>query len=258
MTDNQYYNLLRDSQNNLRDLIELQRYNLEIIDRVTSNRRTNRRIPPRSSRLNNQFSPFYYSWFINQNERQNNIQRNGLSREQINNLTTTDNFENISNPLQITECPITQTEFTNNMIVTRINCCNHIFCKDSLITWLGGHNTCPVCRINILDSNNQNNDNNNNNNNNNDNNNDDNNNDDDDNNNDDDDNITDNTTNINTTNNLDNNFSFYTGTIYDNYMYNNGRRIPLNNTTFTDNLLNSFIQNLNQTHLNQENNNSNQ
>ena len=63
MTDNQYYNLLRDSQNNLRDLIELQRYNLEIIDRVTNNRRINSRIPlrsSRSSRLNNNFTPFYY------------------------------------------------------------------------------------------------------------------------------------------------------------------------------------------------------
>ena len=125
MTDNQYYNLLRDSQNNLRDLIELQRYNLEIMDRITSNRRTNIRIPPRR---NNNFSPFYYSWFFNPWERQNNnIPINGLTTEQIDNLTTSDNFENISNPLQITECPITQTEFTNDMNVIRINCCNHIF-----------------------------------------------------------------------------------------------------------------------------------
>ena len=244
MTDNQYYNLLRDSQNNLRELIELQRYNLEIIDRVTNNRRINSRIPPRSfrsSRLNNNFTPFYYSWFINPWERQNNnVQRSGLTTEQIDNLTTSDNFENISNPLEITECPITQTEFTNDMNVIRINCCNHIFCRDSLLTWLTNHNTCPVCRINILESNNENNDinddDNENNNNNNDNN-----------------NITDNTTNT-----PDNNFSFYTGTIYDNYMYNNGIRTPINNTTFTDNLVNSFIQNLNQTHLNRQNNNSNQ
>ena len=255
MTDNQYYNLLRDSQNNLRDLIELQRYNLEIIDRITSNRTTNIRTPPRR---NNNFSPFYYSWFINPWERQNNnIPINGLTTEQIDNLTTSDNFENISNPLEITECPITQTEFTNNMVVTRINCCNHIFCRDSLITWLRGHNTCPVCRINLLNTNDQNtNDDNEENDNNNDNNN---------------DNITDNTNNNITdntsndrTNNQGNNFSFYTGTIYDNYMYNNGMRIPFNNnTTFTDNLLNSFIQNLNQrhsnqTHLNRQNNNSNQ
>ena len=41
-------------------------------------------------------------------------------------------------------------------------------------------------------------------------------------------------------------------------MYNNGIRTPINNTTFTDNLVNSFIQNLNQTHLNRQNNNSNQ
>ena len=104
MTDNQYYNLLRDSQNNLRDLIELQRYNLEIIDRVTNNRRINSRIPPRSSRssrLNNNFTPFYYSWFINPWDRQNNIQRNGLTREQIDNLTTSDNFENIPGPRRI-------------------------------------------------------------------------------------------------------------------------------------------------------------
>ena len=253
MSNNQYYYLLRDSQNNLRELIELQRYNLEIIDRFTNNRRLNNRSP---RRLNSSFSPFYYSWFNTNDMRQNNnTQMNGLTQEQINNLTTSDSFENISNPLEITECPITQTEFTNNMTVTRINCCNHIFSRDSLLTWLANHNTCPVCRTNITNNNQQNDDENNVQENNNTN-----------------DNTTDNTTD-NTNNIQDNNFSFYTSTIYDNNIYNNGRRFPLNNTTFSDNLLNSFTQhfnrlyppitrdqnnNTNQLNTNEENNNTNQ
>ncbi len=239
MSNNQYYYLLRDSQSNLRELIEIQRYNLEIIDRLSTNRRLNNRSP---RRLNSAFSPFYYSWLNTNDMRQNNnTQMNGLTQEQINNLTTSDSFENISNPLEITECPITQTEFTNNMTVTRINCCNHIFCRDSLLTWLANHNTCPVCRTNIINNNQQN---------------DDENNVQENNNNNTTDNVTDNTNNI-----QDNNFSFYTSTLYDNNIYSNSRRFPLNNTTFSDNLLNSFTQHFNQLYppiRNEQNNNTNQ
>ena len=83
---------------------------------------------------------------------------------------TLDDFENLSNvnmrdlvkistakinycciavPLNDT-CPITQEEFTNNDEVTIIKNCGHIFKTRAINNWLFEHQTCPVCRHNIL------------------------------------------------------------------------------------------------------------
>ena len=55
----------------------------------------------------------------------------------------------IAVPLNDT-CPITQEEFTNSDEVTIIKNCGHIFKTRAINNWLYQHQTCPVCRHNIL------------------------------------------------------------------------------------------------------------
>jgi hypothetical protein len=59
------------------------------------------------------------------------------------------NYCCIAAPLNDT-CPITQEEFTNNDQVTIIKNCGHIFKTHAIKNWLYEHQTCPVCRYNIL------------------------------------------------------------------------------------------------------------
>jgi hypothetical protein len=59
------------------------------------------------------------------------------------------NYSCIAVPLNDT-CPITQEEFTNNDEVTIIKNCGHIFKTRAINNWLFEHQTCPVCRHNIL------------------------------------------------------------------------------------------------------------
>ena len=46
-------------------------------------------------------------------------------------------------------CPITRTNFENNDDILKIIHCNHIFKKESLLTWFQTKQTCPICRYNI-------------------------------------------------------------------------------------------------------------
>lgn len=59
------------------------------------------------------------------------------------------NYCCIAVPLNDT-CPITQEEFLNNDQVTIIKNCGHIFKTHAIKSWLYQHQTCPVCRYNIL------------------------------------------------------------------------------------------------------------
>ena len=232
----QIYQLLRASQDDLRVLLDTHRYQLDVINNYLNNNNnfnqpidntntnTNRR--NRSSRLYDRTPTMLYQiWGQNLNNTMNSRNRNrsGLTNEQLQQYTTRDIYSNIENPLNITECPISQQEFEENTQVIRINCCNHIFTQNSLTTWLSNHNTCPVCRCNIVTNSNTNNDNDDN---------DDNNNDNNDNNNDNN-NIYNNNTNINNTDNTDNtntnntnnrtNFTYYAYTqpLYNNQSLNN-------------------------------------
>jgi hypothetical protein len=47
-------------------------------------------------------------------------------------------------------CPITQEEFSSNEEVTIIKNCGHIFKNQAIKNWLIQHQTCPICRHNIL------------------------------------------------------------------------------------------------------------
>ena len=46
-------------------------------------------------------------------------------------------------------CPIARTNFENNDNILKIIHCNHIFKKESLLTWFQTKQTCPICRHNI-------------------------------------------------------------------------------------------------------------
>jgi hypothetical protein len=47
-------------------------------------------------------------------------------------------------------CSISHTDIVNGDIVCEINACHHFFKYTELMTWLSNHNTCPVCRCNVM------------------------------------------------------------------------------------------------------------
>ncbi len=49
-----------------------------------------------------------------------------------------------------TRCPISFEDFCVGERVCKINTCGHIFKREPLYQWLNNHNTCPVCRANVL------------------------------------------------------------------------------------------------------------
>ena len=55
----------------------------------------------------------------------------------------------IADPVNDT-CPITQEEFSSNDQVTIVKNCGHIFKTQAIEDWLYQHQTCPICRHNIL------------------------------------------------------------------------------------------------------------
>ena len=163
-TNNNLYNLIRNSQNNFRDLIDIYCYQLDTINRYATLNENNRpfsyysRNNRRYTRFNNNDNAFLYRYFVNTTPFNSNINgttNNGLTNEQIEQNTTSNTYNNIDNPLSITQCPISHQEFDNNTNVIRINNCNHIFVRNSLLTWLTTHRTCPVCRCNIITNNNE-------------------------------------------------------------------------------------------------------
>ena len=61
--------------------------------------------------------------------------------------TVTRKYQDIStNQLM---CPIARTNFEDNDDILQIIHCNHIFKKESLLTWFETKQTCPICRHNI-------------------------------------------------------------------------------------------------------------
>ena len=68
----------------------------------------------------------------------------------LNNSITIENYSDIENPLNDT-CTITHDTFNPDDEVACLNHCKHIFKFQPLFNWLNQHQTCPVCRHNILD-----------------------------------------------------------------------------------------------------------
>ena len=113
----------------------------------------------------------YNNYLNNNNNTNNNTNNNNNTRQETYLLNyTLEDFENLSNvnvkalikictakltysciavPLNDT-CPITQEEFSSNDQVTIIKNCGHIFKTQAIKDWLKQHQTCPICRYNIL------------------------------------------------------------------------------------------------------------
>ena len=80
------------------------------------------------------------------------IPNNPLSTTDFLRETTHDTWNNIRTLLNLpenTRCAITQEQFNNNDIVSRIYHCGHVFNRDALVRWFERDSRCPICRYNL-------------------------------------------------------------------------------------------------------------
>ena len=87
-----------------------------------------------------------------QQQQQQQQQQRGLNYDVIQQQTNIVPYCTITNPLN-DMCPISQIQFNLIDCVMQINICKHNFNPYSLIRWLDANSTCPMCRQNIHDSN---------------------------------------------------------------------------------------------------------
>ena len=52
-------------------------------------------------------------------------------------------------PPGTTRCPITMENFNSESQILRINHCGHYFSQDAILRWFRNHVSCPVCRHDI-------------------------------------------------------------------------------------------------------------
>ena len=149
-------------------MIETQRQTIELIQREQYNRNYHRERNRYWNNTHSNINPWMYIWpshnnhqrrntnrgFMNQNNDNNTNPNNNNIQEQIENATTSGQFSEVENPLNISECPISQVEFQPNTMVSRFNVCNHMFCQSSINTWLQNNQTCPVCRGQVIQNDN--------------------------------------------------------------------------------------------------------
>ena len=121
-------------------------------------RRANRGVwnlrPTQESRRTN-FQPFFFSG-TTQNILNNSLYDRGpnnpLHTSDFLRETTHDTWDNIRLLLNLPEnsrCAITQEQFTENEIVSRIYHCGHVFNHDALLRWFERDTRCPICRYNL-------------------------------------------------------------------------------------------------------------
>ena len=67
---------------------------------------------------------------------------------QIRNATRNIVFSEIINPVN-ERCPISLEPFTNDMLVTQILYCRHLFTQNNFTEWFNSNVRCPVCRYDI-------------------------------------------------------------------------------------------------------------
>jgi hypothetical protein len=72
-----------------------------------------------------------------------------MTLQQITNTTSLDLAANTMTPADSSTCAICHGDFNPQQIVRRINFCRHVFHQNCIDTWLGDHNTCPVCRYDL-------------------------------------------------------------------------------------------------------------
>ena len=105
----------------------------------TNNTNTN------NTNTNNTQNAYLLSYTLEDYENLSNVNIRALIKV----CTAKINYCCIAVPLNDT-CPITQDEFSSNDQVTIIKHCGHIFKTHAIKNWLHQHQTCPVCRFNIL------------------------------------------------------------------------------------------------------------
>jgi hypothetical protein len=75
------------------------------------------------------------------------------SLSQINNSTSAVIWNDISNNPGVS--PIDRTQFTCSDRLIKINHCGHIFKKNNLLKWFERNSSCPICRHDIMSTNNR-------------------------------------------------------------------------------------------------------
>jgi len=140
-TINTMVNILLQQERNVNNLINSSRERNREMRRntISNNRNTisrNRDILQRS-----------FNTFSTQSNNRNSIRQNRIN--QGINYTV---YNNISNPMN-NYCPISHEDFTADDNVIQIRGCGHIFNESNLLQWLNHNSTCPVCRYDILNTN---------------------------------------------------------------------------------------------------------
>jgi hypothetical protein len=80
------------------------------------------------------------------------VQR-GLSLNELLSNTSLSLYTEVDGSLENDNCSICTEEYENNDIQRKINQCNHKFHSRCLENWVTNHNTCPLCRVNIVNQN---------------------------------------------------------------------------------------------------------
>lgn len=76
----------------------------------------------------------------------------GLTDEEYQRITQTITYDASIN-IDDSRCPITLQNFNQGQEVAQIRNCQHTFSPSALRQWFNSHQTCPVCRNNVLSSN---------------------------------------------------------------------------------------------------------
>jgi hypothetical protein len=69
------------------------------------------------------------------------------------NSTTTLFYSDLSGNTTCTRCAISRDDFLPNDLILKIDHCNHIFKKESLLSWFENSSKCPICRHDIRTNN---------------------------------------------------------------------------------------------------------
>ena len=103
-----------------------------------------------------------FARILNQRNEVDDTIENGMTPAQIREATTSGVYSEVRGETDETSdveagrrprCPISWSVFEEDTRVLKINGCGHIFSDGALTEWLRMHSTCPTCRYNLLESN---------------------------------------------------------------------------------------------------------
>lgn len=103
-----------------------------------------------------------FARILNQRNETDDTIENGMTPAQIREATTSGVYSDVREEMDETtdvesgrrpRCPISWSVFEEDTSVLKINGCGHIFSDGALTEWLRMRSTCPTCRYNLLQSN---------------------------------------------------------------------------------------------------------